>query len=77
MRTPFELAKSMAGMLGEPAQPTPGSTVGLVRDALAQLGDAEPARSPLWGQRSSRRKLVPLRAPIGPVQAAARAKGAR
>ncbi|HAP74457.1 MAG TPA: hypothetical protein DCR14_00045 [Acidimicrobiaceae bacterium] len=77
LRMPIGLLKQIKELLADPTGiPEAGSaTVDTVRGVMHQLGDTEAAHSPLWTQRSLRRRMEVLRAPFGPTREAAKQLG--
>ena len=66
-RLPISIARQVGELLADPtAIPAAGSAaVDGIRGALTQLSDSDAARSPLWTNRSMRRRLELARAPFG------------
>jgi len=79
MRIPLGLLRQIRQVLSDPTQlPTLGvETAATVRNLIAQIGDVDSARSPLWTQRSLKRRLEILRAPYRPILDASRALGGK
>ena len=77
LRVPLGLLKQVKDLLADPTGiPGAGSAAAdTVRGILAQLGDTERARSPLWTARSLRRQIETLRAPFEDTKAAAKRLG--
>lgn len=77
MRIPIALLRQVRDVLSDPALlGTLGPrVVENVRGLLAQTTDIEPARSPLWKERSLRRRLEVLSAPFSELRAASRQLG--
>jgi diacylglycerol O-acyltransferase len=77
MRRPFGIARramaetvvAVANPLGTPARA--GEAIGATRSALRQVAVTAPACSPLWSERSLRRRLELLSLPLDEVKAAA------
>jgi WS/DGAT/MGAT family acyltransferase len=76
-RLPISIARQVGELLADPASiPTASSVaIGGLRSALNQLSDADAARSPLWTERSMRRRLEVVRAPFASTRAAAKRHG--
>jgi len=64
LRMPLGLLRQLRDLLQDPMQIPAASnaTAETVRGVLSQLGDTDKARSPLWTQRSLRRRIEVLRA---------------
>jgi WS/DGAT/MGAT family acyltransferase len=79
MRVPLGILRQIREVLADPTQlPTLGvETAATVRALIAQIGNVDAARSPLWTQRSLQRRLEVLRAPYQPVRDASRALGGK
>ncbi|HEY0518550.1 MAG TPA: wax ester/triacylglycerol synthase domain-containing protein [Ilumatobacteraceae bacterium] len=77
LRMPLGLLRQIRDMLSDPTGiPDAGSAAAdTVRGVVNQLSDTEQARSPLWTQRSLRRRMEVLRAPFGDTRAAAKRLG--
>jgi len=77
MRMPLGLLKQVKGLLADPtAIPEAGSSAAdTVRTIVQQLNETEPALSPLWTQRSLRRRIEVLRTPFEATRDAARRLG--
>jgi WS/DGAT/MGAT family acyltransferase len=83
LRRPFDLARraageavvTMANPFGAPARA--GEAVDAVRSVLRQVAVTDPACSPLWGERSLRRRLEVLSLPLDRVKAAAERLGGK
>jgi len=77
LRIPLALLRQVRDVLSDPALlGTVGpKVVDNVRGLLAQTTDIEPARSPLWTERSLRRRLEVLSAPFSELRAASRMLG--
>jgi diacylglycerol O-acyltransferase / wax synthase len=76
-RLPIGLARQAAELLGDPARiPAAGAAaLETVRGLVTQLQDTEKARSPLWTERSLKRRLEVLRVPLEETRLAAKALG--
>ena len=72
-RLPIGVARQVRELLADPmAIPAASSaTVGTIRGLVAQLSDVEKAHSPLWTERSLRRRLEVVRAPFRATKSAA------
>jgi len=77
MRIPLGVAKQVKELLADPAQlPEAGNAAAdTFRGIVAQLGDTESAHSPLWNERSTRRRLEHATAPFTETKAAAKVLG--
>ena len=74
---PLGALRQASELLADPSR-IPAASVAAydtVRATVVQLSDTERARSPLWAERSLRRRLDVLRAPIDATKAAAKALG--
>lgn len=76
-RLPLAFVKQIRDLVADPTSiPSHGaSTLESLRTALGQLTDVESARSPLWIERSTRRRAEVLRVPFTDVRDAARRLG--
>ena len=74
---PLGLLRQIRDLLSDPTSiPDAGSAAAdTVRGVMSQLGDTEQARSPLWTERSLKRRMEVLRAPFGETRAAAKRLG--
>jgi diacylglycerol O-acyltransferase / wax synthase len=74
---PLGVLRQVRELLGDPTQiPEAGNAAAdTLRGIVSQLSDVDQARSPLWVQRSTRRRLETLRAPIDDTKAAAKKLG--
>ncbi len=65
LRMPLGLIRQVRDLLADPTQiPEAGNAAAdTIRGVLSQLSDIEHARSPLWTQRSLKRRIETLRAP--------------
>jgi hypothetical protein len=74
---PLGILRQIKDLLSDPTGiPEAGSAAAdTVRGVVSQLSDTEQARSPLWTQRSLRRRMEVLRAPFGETRAAAKRLG--
>jgi diacylglycerol O-acyltransferase / wax synthase len=79
LRLPLGLVRQLRDILADPTGlPHAGSTAAdTVRNVLAQLGDTDKAKSPLWTERSIGRRMEVLRAPFGATRDAARRLGGK
>jgi WS/DGAT/MGAT family acyltransferase len=77
LRMPLGLLRQIKDLLSDPTGiPGAGSAAAdTVRGVLNQLNDTEKARSPLWTERSLRRRMEVLRAPFDDTRAAAKRLG--
>jgi diacylglycerol O-acyltransferase len=76
-RLPISIARQLRELLADPASlPTAGAAaVEGIRGALSQLSETDAARSPLWKERSMRRRLEVVRAPFESTRGAAKRLG--
>ena len=76
-RLPLALVKQIRDLVADPTSiPSHGaSTLDSLRTVLGQLTDVESARSPIWTDRSTRRRAEVLRVPFTDVRDAARRLG--
>jgi len=77
LRFPLGALRQASELLADPSR-IPAASVAAydtIRATVVQLSDTERARSPLWVERSLRRRLDVLRAPIDGTKAAAKALG--
>ncbi len=72
-RLPVGIARQLKELLADPtAIPTAGAaTIDTIRGVVTQLSDVEQARSPLWRERSLRRRAEVARAPFAETKEAA------
>ncbi|WP_040492843.1 wax ester/triacylglycerol synthase domain-containing protein [Ilumatobacter nonamiensis] len=77
LRVPVGVARQVRDLLADPAQiPAAGAAAAdTLRGIAGQLGDVDGARSPLWTERSLRRRLEITSAPFQSTKAAANALG--
>lgn len=77
LRMPLGLLRQIKDLLSDPTGiPEAGSAAAdTVRGVMSQLSDTEQARSPLWTERSLKRRMEVLRAPFGDTRAAAKRLG--
>jgi WS/DGAT/MGAT family acyltransferase len=77
LRMPIGLLRQIKDLLSDPTGiPGAGSAAAdTVRGVMNQLSDTEQARSPLWKERSLRRRMEVLRAPFDETRAAAKRLG--
>jgi len=77
LRLPLAMVRQVKDLVADPSSiPSHGaSTIESLRVAMGQLTDVESARSPLWTQRSTRRRAEVLRVPFTEVRDAARRLG--
>jgi diacylglycerol O-acyltransferase / wax synthase len=77
LRLPIGLIRQVKDLLADPTGlPGAGSAAAdTVRGIVSQLGDTDRAKSPVWTERSLRRRMEVLRAPFGPTKAAAKRLG--
>lgn len=77
LRLPIGVARQVRDLLADPAS-IPDATTAAVRTLkgiATQLSDTGSARSPLWTQRSLRRRIEPIQASFQATKAAARTLG--
>ena len=72
-RLPIGVARQVKDLLADPASIPAASTATMdtIRGLVTQLSDVEKARSPLWSERSLRRRLEVVRAPFKSTKTAA------
>jgi WS/DGAT/MGAT family acyltransferase len=77
LRMPLGLLRQIKDLLSDPTGiPEAGSAAAdTIRGVLSQLNDTEQARSPLWTERSLKRRMEVLRAPFDETRAAAKRLG--
>ena len=77
VRRPLEGLRQLAGVLADPVRlpSVAHDVVATVRSAASQLNDNEPARSPLWSERSLGRRVEIIRTPLEPMKKAAKRRG--
>ena len=77
LRIPLSLLKQARDMFADPANiPSAGvATAANVKTLMKQLGETDPARSPLWTERSLRRHLEILRVPYKQLREASKILG--
>lgn len=77
LRFPLGIAKQVKELLADPSHlPAAGTAAAdTFRGIVSQLGDTEAARSPIWTQRSTRRRLEHATAPFAETKASAKALG--
>ena len=77
LRIPLSFAKQVRDALSNPTNlPSAGAeTAANVRSILKQLGDTDPARSPLWTKRSLQRRLEILSVPYKTMREASKVLG--
>jgi WS/DGAT/MGAT family acyltransferase len=76
-RLPISIARQVSELLADPgAIPTAGAAaVDGIRGAITQLSESDAARSPLWTDRSMRRRVEVVRAPFQSTRAVAKRLG--
>jgi diacylglycerol O-acyltransferase len=79
LRMPLGLIRQVRDLLVDPAHlPQAGNAAAdTLRGVISQLSDVEQAHSPLWTQRSLRRRIETLRAPYTETRAVARKLGGK
>ncbi|MGA1363212.1 MAG: wax ester/triacylglycerol synthase domain-containing protein [Ilumatobacteraceae bacterium] len=77
LRVPIAVLKQVRGILADPGliAGIGSSTSATVRNVLAQLQDTDRARSPLWTERSLRRRLETARVPYKELRAVSKMLG--
>jgi diacylglycerol O-acyltransferase len=77
LKLPLALVKHMRELIADPTQvPAAGAaTIDTLRALIGQMADVEPAKSPLWTQRSLRRRIEVLKVPFVEARSAARVLG--
>lgn len=77
LRIPLSFVKQVRDALSDPASlPSTGAeTAANVRAVMKQLGDTDPARSPLWTKRSLQRRVEALSVPYKTLRDASKALG--
>ena len=77
LKLPLTMVRQIRDLIADPSSiPSHGaSTLDVLRTGFGQLTDVDPARSPLWRERSVRRRMEVLRAPFIDVRDAARRLG--
>ena len=77
LKLPLALVKQMRELIADPTQvPAAGAaTLDTVRALIGQMADIEPAKSPLWTQRSLRRRIDVLKVPFDEARSVARLLG--
>jgi len=77
MRVPLGAFRQASELLADPSRiPAAGvAAYDTIRAIVVELSDTERARSPLWQERSLRRRLDVLRAPVDATKTAAKALG--
>ncbi|CAB4879825.1 unannotated protein [freshwater metagenome] len=79
LRMPLGLLRQVRDLIADPTQlPGAGNAAAdTVRGIISQLSDVEQAHSPLWTQRSLKRRIEVLRAPYAETRAAATKLGGK
>lgn len=77
LKIPIALVKQIRDLIADPTQvPAAGAaTLETLRALVGQMADVEPAKSPLWTQRSLKRRVDVLRVPFHDARYAARTLG--
>jgi diacylglycerol O-acyltransferase len=77
LRLPLGVARQVSQLLADPGSiaDATGAAARTLRAMVAQLSDTAGARSPLWTERSLRRRLEPLQASFHTTKGAAKALG--
>ena len=76
-RLPIGIVRQIKDLLSDPTGIPDASSAAAdtVRGVISQLNDTEQARSPLWTERSLKRRMEVLRAPFADTKAAAKRLG--
>ena len=79
LRMPLGVLRQVRELLADPAQlPGAGNAAAeTIRGIISQLGDVEQAHSPLWTQRSLKRRIEVLRVPYAQTRAVATKLGGK
>jgi len=79
LRVPIGLLKQVRDVLADPTRlPSLAAQASdSLRGLVAQMGEVDAARSPLWKKRSLQRRLETVRVPYGDLMAASRALGGK
>ena len=77
MRLPIAIARQVKELLADPIQIPKASqaAVDTIQGIVSQVSEFDRARSPLWVERSLRRRLEVVRSPLEPAKAAAKRLG--
>lgn len=77
LRIPIAVLRQVRDVLSDPSSlgALGASTAATVRELVAQLSETDTARSPLWTERSLRRRIETLRVPYGSLRAASKSLG--
>lgn len=77
LRIPIAVLRQVRDVLSDPALigTIGASTSATVKGLIAQLSETDPARSPLWTERSLRRRLETMRVPYRSLRTGAKALG--
>lgn len=77
LKIPMALVKQIRELIADPTQmPAAGAaTIETLRALLGQMADIDPAKSPLWTQRSLKRRIDVLKVPFRESREAARLLG--
>ncbi len=79
LRMPLGVLRQLRDLIADPTQlPEAGNAAAeTIRSIISQLGDVEQAHSPLWTQRSLKRRIEVLRAPYAETRAVATKLGGK
>lgn len=77
LRLPIAVLRQVRDVLSDPSSlgALGASTAATVRELVAQLSETDSARSPLWTERSLRRRIETLRVPYASLRAASKSLG--
>lgn len=77
LRIPVAVLRQVRDVLADPSSlgALGSSTAATVRELIAQLSETDSARSPLWTERSLRRRIENLRVPYASLRAASKSLG--
>jgi WS/DGAT/MGAT family acyltransferase len=77
LRLPLGIARQIKELLADPTAIPAATTAAVetIRSTVSQLSDLDQARSPVWRERSLRRRLEAVRAPFTETKAAAKRLG--
>jgi WS/DGAT/MGAT family acyltransferase len=71
LRLPMGLLRQVKDLIADPTNISPANAASTVRGILSQLGDTDRGHSPLWTERSLRRRMEVLRTPFRQTKDAA------
>ena len=77
LRLPIAVLRQVRDVLSDPSSlgALGASTAATVRELMTQLSETDSARSPLWTERSLRRRLETLRVPYSSIRTASKSLG--